>query len=324
MSKDYTYAVARIRGNELSLFSQSTIDQLMTCKTYDEALAFLSEKGWGYPDKKMTAEEILDAETEKTWALINELTDDMSAFDVFRIPNDYHNLKAAIKLAYTQSDLDHDRVFVTGGTIDPEVIARAARDRDFNPLPQKMAAAAADAQNTLLHTGDGQLCDIILDRASLEAVSEAGEKAEHEVLREYAQLTVAAADIKIAVRCGQVGKSLEFTLRALADCEGLNTQELAHAALGGTDSVAEYLSATDYASGADALRESPAAFERWCDNLITEHMQPQKFDSFTIGPLAAYILARQNEIKSVRVILSGKQNELPDEVIRERLREMYV
>ena len=43
-----------------------------------------------------------------------------------------------------------------------------------------------------------------------------------------------------------------------------------------------------------------------------------------LEPLAAYILARRNEIKCVRMILTGKQNELADDMIRERLREMYV
>jgi V/A-type H+-transporting ATPase subunit C len=53
-------------------------------------------------------------------------------------------------------------------------------------------------------------------------------------------------------------------------------------------------------------------------------MKPQKTNPFTIGPLAAYILARQNEIKCVRMVLSAKLNGLPDDMIRERLREMYV
>ncbi|MCI8744511.1 MAG: V-type ATP synthase subunit C, partial [Lachnospiraceae bacterium] len=35
-------------------------------------------------------------------------------------------------------------------------------------------------------------------------------------------------------------------------------------------------------------------------------------------------LARENEIKTVRIILSGKLNGLSDDSIRERVREMYV
>ena len=324
MSKDYTFAVARIRGREMALLSNAAMEQLLACKTYDEALHFLADKGWGHSDERLTAENLLQAETEKTWQLIGEMVDDMSEFDVYRIADDYHNLKAAIKLCYTGAQMDPSRLFVAGGNLDPERILKAIREKDYSLLPDAMAAAASDAYDTLLHTGDGQLCDVMLDRAALEATYAAGQKAENEVLREYATLTVVAADIKIAVRCGQTGKSLEFVRRALADCQELNTEALAIAALGGMDSVVEYLAGTDYAEAAEALKESPAAFERWCDNLIIRHMKPQKSNPFTIGPLAAYILARQNEIKCVRMVLSGKLNGLPDDMIRERLREMYV
>ncbi len=49
MSEQYTYAVARIRALEVSLFSDSTIDQLIACQNYDQALQFLKRKGWGDP-----------------------------------------------------------------------------------------------------------------------------------------------------------------------------------------------------------------------------------------------------------------------------------
>lgn len=324
MGKDYTFAVARIRGKELTLFGQPVLEQLLSCKTPEEALRFLADKGWGDPEKPLTEENILEAETKKTWALIEELTGDLSVFEVFCIEKDYHNLKAAIKRAYTHSVLEDARLFESGGTIDPKILKQAAEERDFSILPKKMAQAAQEAQDTLLHTGDGQLCDVILDRASLEAVYEAGGKAKEEVLKSYAVLTAAAADIRIAVRCAGIGKSYDFTKRALAEIKELDTQALVKAAMGGTDSVAEYLSGTDFAPAAEALRISPAAFERWCDDLIMEQIRPQKHNPFTLGPLAAYILARQNEIKCVRMILTGRQNHLPDGIIRERLRKMYV
>ena len=44
----------------------------------------------------------------------------------------------------------------------------------------------------------------------------------------------------------------------------------------------------------------------------------------TVSPLAAYVLARENEIKCVRVILSGKRNGLSEQSIREKVRETYV
>ena len=38
MSEQYTYAVARIRALEVFLFSDSTIEQLMACQTYEQCL----------------------------------------------------------------------------------------------------------------------------------------------------------------------------------------------------------------------------------------------------------------------------------------------
>ncbi|MBO1722799.1 V-type ATPase subunit, partial [Extibacter sp. GGCC_0201] len=72
--------------------------------------------------------------------------------------------------------------------------------RDWQALPANMRAAAEEAYETFLHTRDGQLCDIIVDRAALEAIYAEGEKAADPVIRAYAESTVAVADIKIAVR----------------------------------------------------------------------------------------------------------------------------
>ena len=36
------------------------------------------------------------------------------------------------------------------------------------------------------------------------------------------------------------------------------------------------------------------------------------------------IIARENEISTVRIVLSGLINDLPEESVRERAREMYV
>ena len=43
----YTYAVARIRALEVSLFSNAVIEQLLACRTAEEALRFVMEKGLG-------------------------------------------------------------------------------------------------------------------------------------------------------------------------------------------------------------------------------------------------------------------------------------
>jgi V/A-type H+-transporting ATPase subunit C len=132
------------------------------------------------------------------------------------------------------------------------------------------------------------------------------------------------ADIKIALRCARVGKSLDFIRRALAECKTLNVNELARAAAGGEENLISFLSESMYKDAVPAIEESLSAFERWYDNRIMDSMRPQKYVTFSVGPLVAYVLARENEIKTVGIILSGKANQLPEESIRGRVREMYV
>ena len=276
MADKYIYAVARIRALEMTLMSQAVIEQLVATDSYKKAVQFIIEKGWGDSDKaSMDENDILRAETDKTWAAVAEMVDDMSVFDVIR-------------------------------------------------LPEHMRDCAREAWDCMAQAGDGQMCDAVIDRGTLLAIMQAAKKADDSLLRDYAETTVAVADIKIAVRSMKTGKNKDFMKRAMAECNTLDIDRLATAAVAGMEEIERYLADTAYAGGAEALSKSASAFERWCDNRIIETIKPQKYNPFTVGPIVAYILARLNEIKTVRIILTCKLNQLPEEAIRERVREMYV
>lgn len=322
MGELYTYAVARIRALEVSLLSNASIEQLMACQNYEQCMSFLSEKGWGDADTGMDAEAMLSKEEEKIWQVVKELHVPMETFDVLSYPKLFHNLKAAVKDVCTE-DESHD-IYYDDVSIPGKEMLAIVREKEFGRLPKNMQEAAKEAYESLAHTGDGQLCDIIIDRAALAAIAQSGKESRDAIIRDYAESTVAVANIRIAVRAAKTAKSLEFMNRAMVACASLNVGQLAKAALNGTDAIREYLQGTAYAEGAEALATSPSAFERWCDNRIIQTILPQKYQAFTVGPVVAYVIARQNEIKTVRIILSGKRNKLPDDSIRERVREMYV
>lgn len=322
MSEKYTYAVARIRALEVSLFSNAVIDQLIACQSYEQCLQFLAERGWGDTDTSADGEKMLKREEEKIWQTVRELSIDKKKFEVLSYQKLFHNLKAAVKAACVK-EVPRD-IFYEDTEVSGREMLDIIREKDFGRLPAGMSQAAQQACDALLHAGDGQLCDIIIDRAALDAIYKAGMESEDEIIRDYARSVVAVADIKIAVRAQKTAKSIEFMKQAMAECGSISVDQLAKAALSGPEAIRDYLLGTEYAGGAEALSESMSAFERWCDNRIIQTISPQKYKAFTIGPVVAYVLARQNEIKTVRIVLSGKRSELPEGAIRERVREMYV
>ncbi|MCR5293923.1 MAG: V-type ATPase subunit [Lachnospiraceae bacterium] len=318
----YTYAVARIRVLETRLLTNNDVSAMTALKSADAVVTFLKDKGWGDSSDGNEPERIFALEEQKTWALMKELGVDFSVFDVLSLPNIYHNLKAGVKEVCTSSS--NEKAFFADDRFGRENMLKILSEKDWTALPAHMRKAAEEALENMLHTRDGQLSDVIVDRACLDAIEAAGRASRDDVIRDYAGSQVAVTDIKIAVRAAKTRKSLDFLLRALAPCSSFDVKALAQAAFQGEDSLLDFLSSSGFREAAEALKVSPSVFERWCDNRMIETIRPQKYETASVGPLVAYLLARENEIKTARIIITGKINGLTDEAIRERTREMYV
>ncbi len=320
-ANNYAYAVTRIRVKENALLTAGDMQRLLAAPDEAAARQILRDKGWDAAPS-MEMQSILQKEKAKTWSLMREiLREDIHRLDVFLYSDDYLNLKSAVK--ETRLEKEYDGIFSAGGSIPAEQIRQAVSKKRFELLPEDMAKAAKEALEVYLRTGDGQLSDILLDRAALDSIYRAGQKSHSDFLRLYAEITVAGADLKIALRAQRTGKTKDFYERAIAECDSLDKKTLIAAAMNGADALSDYLEKTAYAAGTEKFRSSMAAFEKWCDDLLIDKIRPQKYQPFGIEPLAAYVLARENEMKSVRIILSGKLNQLPAEMIKERIRETY-
>ena len=81
----------------------------------------------------------------------------------------YHNLKAAIKDAAVPGS--HGNVYFDDCEVDGVRMAKIVAEKDWQALPAHMREAAKEASETFLHTSDGQLCDIIVDRRSQLSMS---------------------------------------------------------------------------------------------------------------------------------------------------------
>ena len=321
MQQDFTYAVARIRFRETKLLSDTDLNALLMSSDADAVMRLLRDKGWG-DNTDCRPEELLALEENKLWEFINETVDDISVLNFLLIPNDYHNLKVILKCI--TRDQEPDSMLIEDSVEDAQAIYKAIKSREYGDLPEYLQEVAQDAMTTLLQTSDGQLCDIIVDKACMEHVYRLGKESKSDIIRLYCELFVVAADIKIAIRCANTKKKIDFIRRALAECDTLDVERLAQAACEGKDEVIAYLGTTEYRSAVEAIETSMSAFEKWCDDYMTNAMKPQKWEPFGIGPVVAYIIARQNEIKAVRMILSAKLNDLSENTIKERLRDMYV
>ena len=159
VDKNYIYAVSRIRYAELRLLDRSVFDRLCDAADLSECLSILAEKGFGGDSRD--PEDMIAEERRRLWELMEELVPDSSVFDVFRLQNDYQNLKAAIK----ESAMDQPMpdIYVSDCVVDPALVREAVRERRYKELPGDLAETAERCHEIFLRTRDGQLCDILVD-----------------------------------------------------------------------------------------------------------------------------------------------------------------
>ena len=314
---DYVFAVARIRAKEKNLLSDADFLQMAGMKTVEEVCGFLSDHGWGDPSQNETADSLLEQEEEKTRGVLREIRLEPAVDAVLSYPQLYHNLKAGIKEICTVDA--HTGIFYDIKGFEAEKVMDILQDRKYQALPEHMKATAEQAMEYMVKNRDGQRCGICVDRGCLEAIRDAGRQAGDEAIRRYAEVFVTVSDIKIAARSQGTGKSLAFLKEALAQSSLLDTDALAQAASSDRDVFLAFLDSHGWKDAADALRKSGSAFDRWCDARPLRELRSQGGDIESPGPIVAWYLARQNEIRKARIILTGKANGFTEEEITERV-----
>lgn len=72
-----------------------------------------------------------------------------------------------------------------------------------------------------------------------------------------------------------------------------------------------------------AKENSFVGLEKSINDFLMQALKPAKYITFGPEPILAYYFARVNEIKLIRMIILAKLNELPDDLIKERLNLVY-
>ena len=92
------------------------------------------------------------------------------------------------------------------------------------------------------------------------------------------------------------------------------------------EKIASFGYADILTNGAAYLKETHkfTLFEKLCDNHLMQYVKKARYVSFGIEPSVGYIFAKENEFKTVRIIIASRLANLKAETIRERLRDTYV
>ncbi len=319
---DYAYATTAVRVRESTLLTPADLERMSDLPSVEEAMEFLRTRSWHLPADKPSIASLLRSELVETWNFLTEVAPDIRILYPMILRKDYHNLKAAIKSNLAGVALD--KYFLSPGLVSRDLITDAVKTRNYALLPSPMNTVGEEAYDVLVRTGDGQLADIIIDRATLDEILKTARLTGNDLLIRLQELFCSAADIKTAFRAARMRKSLDFLERAISSDAIKERVQMIEAAAKSEGALLAWLRQAGYAESAAYLEKSPASFEKWCDDRAVAMTEDVKYIFFGPEPLIAYYLAKEAEIKNVRILLTAIENQLPFEQVNERLRRMYV
>ena len=111
---DFLMISGRIKSREVRLVSTQTVDKLIDAPDMSEVLKILSEHGYDVSglvgDEKNLSAILCERDRAETASVVTQAGQGL--FDSFLYPNDYHNLKVALKNELLS---DPREIFMTGG-----------------------------------------------------------------------------------------------------------------------------------------------------------------------------------------------------------------
>ncbi|NYT00631.1 MAG: V-type ATP synthase subunit C, partial [Methanocellales archaeon] len=306
----YAYSVGRIKALETKLLDRDKVDRLVEADSIDAVLRLLSETEYGDMIAEIKSaeefEDILYRELERKYSVVRKFYPDPALVDLFTLKYDFHNLKVLIKSKF--SDKEEIGLLIHIGFI-ADVVSKLMKE-DISEIPKKLPEAYARAVERTLDqfntSKDPQIIDSGLDVEMFDLMYKFSSQSNF--LLGLLKMYIDLANIKTLIRSKKLGKSQKFLEYALLENGGLPKDILLKTYDKSLDTMVSELCKSEYgkiiAEGIEHYEKegSLILFEKLFDDLIMGHVKKAKYVAFGLEPLAGYILAKESEIKLIRMV----------------------
>lgn len=329
IDKHYLYSIGRVRELEKGLLSEANLDRILEA---GEPLAVLRSiaffKAAEDHEHSEHLHEAFQLEREYNRRLLHELVVDSPLEDVFLLPYDVDNIKLFLK-GRLAGNHGVKALEVEEGLFSKSELLDAV----FNAVPGRIPANILDAMDAAAeHFGTHSrfaVVDALLDRSLRVLQLAIARREKNSFLIDYLQRLSDVRNIALLIRRKYHRLGREGLEELLFEDGTLPPSFFERAFDGGWESVSAAFKSTDYAQLlTQALSDTDQEgflpmLDAACDGFLVERLRRTKYLNAGIAPLLSLYLAREHELKLVRMLLAGKIFNVPQEQLRLRMRKIY-
>ena len=322
----YTYQTAQVRTLEMQMLTRVTLHDMANAPGFQQAADSLSGTEYTLPQGGKNfaeVEEVLQQRRTAMRELFSDLMLDEPIVELLKTRDDYANLRLAVRRTLTETPIGTD--YSSDGNIPPELIEHIFSEEDeFNKpvFPDYVREAVERAVLAYYQNKDIRRIDDAIDQSQAEYNLKTARRLKSVFLLGLFKIQIDLTNIRTMLRLKFTESEQRnvFLKGGFIELERfMHGIELGYEALGALFFVTPYHRIVDIGAGYVASDKSFLKVEQQCEEHVTGFLKSTVQITAGPQPIIAYLLMKENEIRTVRLILTAKKNFLDTQLIMDRM-----
>lgn len=317
----YAFATAKVRAEPM--LSRAVLEDMANAETLEAAVDFLASTEYALPQAKRTAADIEDTllnRRNELRRLFADLMSDEPIVELFKARDDFANMRLAIRRMLKEKPLGTD--YSSDGNIKPEQFEEVFEHENYGLFPEYMQDAVERAILAYYQDKDIREIDYAIDTVQAEYNLKKAVELKNDFLIELFRMQTDLTNIRTMLRIKFTGSQL----RGVFLTGGYVSKErLKHGLDVGYEALGQLFFATPYYEVVESAvvylntNKSFLLLEQKCQAHINGFLKTTNQITAGPGPVIAYLLLKEEEIRTVRLILTGRANSLDPKLILDRI-----
>jgi len=318
----YAFQTAQVRAYELQLLSKAMLLDMANAGGFEQAADLLGGTEYALGADKDFAEvqSILQARRTAIRELFAELMLDKPIVELFRTRDDFANLRLAVRRTLTGKPLGTD--YSQDGNVCPEVFEEVFDQENYELFPDYMQEAVDRATLGYYQNKDVRRIDYAIDAVQAEYNLDRAQKLKSVFLTGLYRIQADLINIRTMLRLKFTESEQRnvFLPGGYVELERFrHGLDLGYEALAPLFFVTPYYRLVDAGAAYLASSKSFLRIEQQCDEHFAGFLKTTIQIPAGPQPIIAFLLAKENEIRTVRLILTAKKNSLDTKLILDRI-----
>lgn len=325
---DYAFATAMVRTMETQMLTRSILLDMANASSFEDTMELLNGSEYAMTQTVEAFDRVEAMLLEKradARGLFKRIIENDAMVELFQSRDDFSNMRLAVRRVVTEKPIGLD--YSNAGSVLAEDFEDVFEQENYSTFPEHMQLAVEAAVLGYYADKDIRRIDYEIDLIQADYQLNVAARLKSVFLDSLFRTQIDLTNIRTMLR-------LKVAEKDSRDAEGLmlpggytDLDKLKHGLEVGYEALAPLFYSTPYhdvVEGGVAYLNAEKSFlrlERLCEEHLDEFLKSTR--SITAGPqpIIAHLLLKETEIRTVRMILNAKKNQLDTRLILDRLGE---